>query len=170
MKPVDAVVAFAERLKSKSGKHVYAFAGDGKALKQVEEALGKVRTPEGNRMPEVVSLNVQVMSRIPNETQLSLATNEAINRYRIQRELQGRFSQVLADYFSGNNILIVKNFELLVAYRVDLEYIRSLSIDEKHTAFLVPGKISNDTLIAFDYCSEAIIFMPNILQDKWEVD
>jgi hypothetical protein len=174
MEPLEAIRLFRAELASQIGRHIYAFVGDGQALELLEGYLGRLRTPQkGLPLPGITSLNRVVLERIPQPRLEALARREALQGTAIYRELSRSFQSFVHDYFSREDILIIKDFELLFRYGVELGLQRSVSIDRRHTALLIPGRRNGDRIFAYARGGQGgWEFYPGLAapQGIWEVE
>jgi len=172
VKVLEALLQFREKLKSRIGRHIYAFVGETKALERLERELGMMTTPFGRPMPPPVSLNLAVLSRVPRPRLESLARREEFSAEAIYRELNVAFKDFVAEYFEGNDILLLKDFELLFHYKVELNYVRGVSMDRRHTAFLLPGKRDGPHIRLYSHSdNEGYPFYPDLIprDNLWEI-
>ena len=174
MDPLEALRTFRAKLANQIGRHVYAFVGDNQTLELLEGYLGMLRTPQGGLpLPEATSLNRVVLERLPQPRVQALARREPLQRAAIYQELTRAFQGFVQDYFTRRNILILKDFELLFHYGVELRFLRSISIDRRHTALLVPGWRRGDRIFAYAWEEqEGWEFYPGLVvpQEIWEVE
>lgn len=63
-------------------------------------------------------------------------------------------------------LVVLSNLELLFAYDVDLNPLRTLSTDQKRTILLLPGRRSGDKIIMFSESGEDSYLLPtNLIAD-----
>ncbi len=174
MEPLKAIRIFRARLANKIGRHVYAFVGDSQTLEVLEGYLGMLRTPQGGLpLPKATSLNRVVLERLPQPRLEALARREPLQRAAIYQELTEAFQGFIQDHFRRWNILILKDFELLFHYGVELGYLRGVSIDRRHTALLIPGRRRGNRVLAYGWDErEGWEFYPGLVvpQEIWEVE
>ena len=173
MKVLEALLQFREKLRNEVGRHVYGFVGERKALERLERGLGTMTTPLGQPMPSPISLNLTVLNRLPRLRLESLARREEFNAEAIYRELNAAFKGFIAEYFEGSDILLLKDFELLFHYQVELNYVRGLSMDRRHTAFLLPGRCDGPHIRSYSHSgNEGYLFYPDLIprDNLWEIE
>ncbi len=173
MKVLETLLQFRHKLESRVGRHVYGFVGERKALERLERELETMTTPLGEPMPSPISLNLTVLNCLPRPRLESLARREGFSAEAIYRELDTAFKDFIAEYFEGNNILLLKDFELLFHYQVELNYVRGLSMDRKHTAFLLPGRCEGAYIRLYSHLGdEGYLFYPDLINrdSLWEIE
>ena len=172
VKVLEALLQFRGKLRNQVGRHIYGFVGERKALERLERELGMMTTPFGRPMPPPVSLNLAVLSRVPRPRLESLARREEFSAEAIYRELNVAFKDFVAEYFGGNDILLLKDLELLFHYEVELNYVRGVSMDRRHTAFLLPGRCDGPHIRLYSHSdNDGYPFYPDLITrgHLWEI-
>lgn len=170
--PIEALARFQGRLKGQMGRHIYAFVGGMEALRAVEEGLAQLTTPQRIALPPPVRLNLAVLGRLSHARLQSLARRERFSSQAIYQELNRAFKEFISEYFQQEDLLMAKDFELLFYYGVELGFVRSLSTDRRHTAFLVPGRAEGGVIKFYaGPDSQGYDFCPGLVnqEDIWPV-
>lgn len=164
-----------KKLRSTSGRHLYGILGKYKQLARFEkENLSQGRTPEGKKLPKPVNVNKTILDRLDDESLRDLVKNEGRTPRVIEKRLGAEFDSLLADGFQRSNILILKHFEILYAYDVELDCLRRRATNENHIILLLPGIIINDRIPLFTE-TESVnhrIFTGNLIANDhiWELN
>ncbi len=138
------------RLQNPMGRHLYAVLGSYAQLEVFEnDTLSQMALPDGRKCPPAVNLNRAIMDRLGDDDLLALARGEARRPLAVQRRLNHEFDALLASLLENDHFIVLKQVELLFAYRLDLQTIRARATNQNHILLLLPGEKRGDHVTLF---------------------
>lgn len=163
-----------EKLQFSVGRHLYGILGAYKLLERFEhQDLGHAVMPDGTPFPNVINLNRHLLASIEDEDLKKLVRDEARRPLAVQRALNHTLNNNLASLLEENNLLILKNFELVFAYGLDLSLFRTRATNQNHILLLLPGNRRSDHVTIFHEASTRFQrpLPPNLIADNhlWEL-
>ncbi len=144
------------------GRAVFAAVGSYQRLREVDEHLAVLGVPPS------IALGHGLLCRHPE-----LERSERMERdlaQKLRGDLQKEYEALYADHFTEHDLLVVRDFELLVRFGVDLGSIRGAATNGKMAVYLVPGRLEGGKVLA--YASEDVEGYPLFdleLSHVWEV-
>jgi hypothetical protein len=139
-----------EQLQFEMGRHLYGVLGSYAQLAKLEQtALSQALDAQGNRFPDPINLNRQLLARIGDEDLRRLVQGEARRPQAIRRRLDHELDSLLGEFLQGHHFLILKQLELVFAYDLDLSVFRTRATNQNHILLLLPGERRGDHVILF---------------------
>ena len=152
----------------------YTVLGTFQQLDRFEEDDLKYATlPNGSPFPVPINLNHKLLASIEDEELKKLVRSEAKRPQAIQRTLNNTLNTVLGELLSENNVLVLKNLELIFAYELDFSIFRTRAVNQNHLLILLPGEKRSDHITIFQEASARFHrpLSPNLFADNhlWEL-
>jgi hypothetical protein len=139
-----------EKLQNIRGRHLCAVLGTYEALAKYERnAFPELRGPDGKPLAAPINVNRTLLDRIPDAESKSLVANEARRPEFVRARLYQGFDQLLADELGRTQVATLKNLELLFAYDLELNTLRTRAVNEKYILLLLPGQRASDRVTLF---------------------
>jgi hypothetical protein len=137
-----------KQLQNQSGRHLYAVLGTYQLLENFEKNdLSPALTADGKPLPKPVNFNRDLLDHIEDESLRQMVRDESRRPKAVESQLNQAFEQVLRENFAEQSLLIVKQCELMFAYKLDLSKLRTYATNQNHLLLLLPGRqISNQIL------------------------
>lgn len=139
-----------DRLQNVAGRHLYVILGSYEALYRYERhAFPEARGPNNERLRSPVNVNHTLLERIPDDELKELVQNEAKRPQQVRERLYSELDQFLAQELATSSILALKQMELLFAYDLEMDKLRTRATNQKHIIVLLPGQRSGDKIFLF---------------------
>ena len=139
-----------ENLALSVGRHLYAVLGSYQQLAWFEEVdLAQARFGDERLQPFVANLNLAMLSRIEDQALQELVQNEARLPQTVQLKLNREFDMALMNLQQDRPFIVLKQVELLFAYKLDLQVIRARATNQNHILLLLPGEKRGDHITLF---------------------
>jgi len=163
-----------EKLQFDVGRHLYGVLGSYAQLAKLEQTvLTQARDPQGNRFPGPINLNRELLARIGDDDLRRLVRDEARRPLAIQRRLGQELDNLLGELLQDHHFQILKQFELVLAYGLDLSVFRTRAANKNHILLLLPGERRGDHVVLFHEADPRFPRMipPNLIADNhlWEL-
>jgi len=138
-----------KQLQNQSGRHLYAVLGTYQLLENFEKNdLAPALNAEGQLLPIPVNFNRDLLDHIEDEALRRMVRDESRRPQAVESQLNQAFEQVLHKHFTEQSFLILKQCELMYAYKLDLSKLRTYATNQNHLLLLLPGKhVSNQILL-----------------------
>lgn len=138
-----------KQLQNQSGRHLYAVLGTYQMLENFEQNdLAPALTADGQKLPKPVNFNRDLLDHIEDEALRRMVHDESRRPQAVENQLNQAFEQVLRERFAEQSLLILKQFELMFAYKLDLSKLRTYAANQNHLLLLLPGRqVSNQILL-----------------------
>lgn len=149
MKDTEIIENLRLKLSKDVGRHLYGILGNYEDLNSLMKTLKQVKTVDGENFPDALSLNVGIIESIPDEEFKHLVENEAKRPEPTSAHVSRAFENYIRTILKENNLIILKDLELLFSYGCELNILRTLSTDEKKIVLLLPGKKVGESIIMF---------------------
>ncbi len=107
-------------------------------------------------------------SRMTNSNSLLKTRPNALN----QQPPMWAFERFLRANLTGKGILVLSNLEMLFAYRIELNLLRTMAADVDRVLLLLPGRRSRGRIIMFHEMDEGDYTLPtNLIAENhlWEI-
>lgn len=172
MKDTEIVEALISKLKTPGGRHLYGVLGAYPALKSFAKILQQVKTPDGNNFPGPLSLNRGILDAIPDEEFRHLVENEAKRPEPTAAHVAKAFEAFLRLNLQGKGIIVLSDLELLFAYNIELNLLRTLATDDDRILLLLPGRRRSGQIVMFPDADEGSYTLPlNLITqgNLWEL-
>ena len=130
-----------DKLENPRGRHMYVVLGSYDLLAKYErEDYPEARTPIGTRLPAPINLSKRLLDRLSDADLKSLVQDEAKRHTYVQRRLEQELDRFLAEEFTSESFVALKQLELLYAYDMEFNALRTRAVNQKHILLLVPGE------------------------------
>jgi len=149
MKDTDIIIALREKLDRPVGRHLYGILGTYDALDKFESAIKGMKTSKGALFSDPVSVNKSIIDTFSDDEFRSIVKEESRRPEPTRASIKKAFEQFLRKQFAENDILILKDLELLFPYNIDLSPLRTMASDEDRLVLLLPSKRSGERLIMY---------------------
>lgn len=138
-----------KQLQNQSGRHLYVALGTYHLLENFEKNdLAPALTAEGQALPRPINFNRDLLDHIEDEALRRMVRDESRRPQAVESQLNQAFEQVLREHFANQSLLILKQCELMFAYKLDLSKLRIYATNQKHLLLLLPGRqVSNQILL-----------------------
>ncbi len=163
------------KMSQATGRHLYGVLGTYAQLRKFEKTLSEARTPDGRRFPDALNVNRGILDTIPDDEFRILVENEAKRPEPTAAHVAKAFETFLRHGLTRMNthgILVLKSLELLFAYNIELNLLRTLATDEDRILLLLPGKRTGGNTIMFHGLTQGSYILPiNFIADNhlWEI-
>ena len=148
--------ALRERLQMPTGRHLYAILGSYVALERYERvSLSQALGADGKPLERPINLNRELLRRIPDEDLKELVQNEAKRPQSVRQRLAEEFDRLLVEELEAGSFVALKQVELVFAYDLELNCLRTRGVNQKHILLLLPGQRSSDRITLFHEASPA---------------
>jgi hypothetical protein len=154
------------------GRHLYGVLGPYNALQRFAGHLQEARTPDGDRFPSPISVNRAILDAIPDEEFRDLAENEAKRPEPTARHVADAFERFLRDALKEHTLLVLAHLELLFAYNIEPQALRTLATDNHRILVLLPGRRDRGRVTLFPQLETATRTLPaNLIAENhlWEL-
>ena len=172
MKSTEIIEALRQKLTVPGGRHLYGVMGTYKQLDAFAKKLHQAKTTDGAPFPKPINVNRGILDAIPDEEFRQLAENEAKRPEPTAAHVAKAFERFLRANLTGKSMLVLSNLEMLFAYRIELNLLRTLATDENRVLLLLPGRRSRDRIIMFHEMEESDYTLPtNLIADNhlWDI-
>jgi hypothetical protein len=146
MKTADIIQGLQAKLEIEVGRHLYGIIGSYPALETFAGQLRHAKMSDGRTFPKPISVNRGILAAIPDEEFRSLAENEARRPEPTTAHVRRAFEKFLRGKLARKkdkhdfNLIVLANLEMLFAYRIELELLRTLATDDDRILLLLPGR------------------------------
>jgi hypothetical protein len=148
--------ALRERLQMPTGRHLYAILGSYGALERYERvSLSQALGANGEPLKPPINLNRELLRRIPDEDLKELVQNEAKRPQSVRQRLAEEFDRILVESLDASPLVTLKQVELVFAYDLELNGLRTRGVNKKHILLLLPGQRDGDRITLFHEASPA---------------
>jgi hypothetical protein len=148
--------ALRERIQMPTGRHLYAVLGSYGALERYERvSLSQAVGADGRPLRPPLNLNRELLRRIPDEDLKELVQNEAKRPQSVKQRLAEEFDKLLAEALGASPFVALKQVELIFAYDLELNYLRTRGVNKKHILLLLPGQRSVSRITLFHEANPA---------------
>jgi hypothetical protein len=172
VKSTEIIEALRVKLTVPGGRHLYGVLGTYAQLEAFAKKLHQAKTPNGKPFPRPINVNRGILQAIPDDEFRQLAENEAKRPEPTAAHVAKAFERFLRANLSSNGILVLSNLEMLFAYRIELNLLRTLAADEDRVLLLLPGRRSRGRIIMFHEMEDGDYTLPtNLIAENhlWEL-
>lgn len=177
MKPMQIIENLITRLAQSTGRHLYGVLGTYSQLTEFETVLADARTRDGRRFPQPVNVNRGILDTIPDDEFFTLVENEAKRpeptAAHVAKAFECFLRGSLGEYREKQRgVLILSHLELLFAYNLELNLLRTLAADEDRILLLLPGKRTGGGALMFHGLTAGSYLLPtNFIAENhlWEI-
>lgn len=172
MRSTEIIEALRQKLTIPGGRHLYGVLGTYRQLDGFAKKLHQAKTTDGVPFPKPLNVNRGILSAIPDEEFKHLAENEAKRPEPTAAHVAKAFERFIRANLTGKGILVLSNLEMLFAYHIELNILRTMAADEDRVLLLLPGRRSRGRIIMFHEMEEGDYTLPaNLIAENhlWEV-
>lgn len=172
MKDTDIIEGIRSKLAVSSGRHLYGVLGTYPALTGFAKKLQQAKTPDGRRFPKPLSVNRGILDTIPDEEFRQLVMQEAKRPEPTAAHVAKAFESFLRAKLQGKGIVVLAQLEMLFAYHVELNLLRTMAADDDRVLLLLPGKRERGRVLMFSGIDEGSYTLPsNLIAENhlWEL-
>lgn len=172
MKTTEIIEALRQKLTMPGGRHLYGVLGAYDQLDGFAKKLRQARTTNGEPFPKPINVNKGILDAIPDNEFKQLAENEAKYPEPTAAHVARAFEQFLRANLTGQGILVLSSPEMLFAYHIELNLLRTMAADEDRVLLLLPGRRSRGRIIMFHEMEGGDFTLPtNLIADNhlWEI-
>src|SRR3954453_885179 len=131
--------ALPDRLQMPTGRHLYAILGTYGALERYEQvSFSQALGDDGRPLKSPINLNRALLHRIPDEDLKELVQNEAKRPQSVKQRLAEGCDRLLVEELEAGPFVALKQLELVFAYDLGLNYLRTRGVNQKHILLLLP--------------------------------
>lgn len=139
-----------KQLQNQSGRHLYVVLGSYNQLESFEKNdLAPALTADGVVFPKPVNFNQDLLAHIEDEALRRMVRDESRRPQAVESQLNQAFEQVLRERFTGQSFFIIKQCELMFAYKLDLSKLRTYATNLNHLLLLLPGRQVSSQILLF---------------------
>lgn len=172
MKNTEIIETLRNCLNVPVGRHLYGVLGSYQALRTFSEELQQAKTPDGQYFPPALSVNKGILDAIPDEEFRILVENEAKRPEPTAAYVNQAFNIFLRSHLTGKGIVVLASLEMLFAYHLELNLLRTLAADQDRILLMLPGRRSSGRIIMFPELDEGSYTLPtNLIAENhlWEL-
>jgi hypothetical protein len=140
MKPADIVDTLITKLTMPGGRHLYGILGTYAQLDEFASLLTQARAPSGIRFPKAINVNKGILDTIPDSEFKELCENEARRPEPTRAHVAMAFEKFLRQTLAKKGLLVLANLEMVFAYQLELNMLRTMAADEDRIILLLPGR------------------------------
>ena len=163
MKSTEIIEAIRSKLNVPSGRHLYGVLGSYAALDFFTKELRQARTMDGKRFPIPLNVNRGILDALPDDEFKQLVENEAKRPEPTRAHVGKAFEGCLRSKLKGKGLVVLANLELLFAYNLELNLLRTMAADEDKVLLLLPGKRSGGKVVMFPNSPDSNYVLPTNL-------
>jgi len=171
MKIDDIIINLSNMMQVPVGRHLYGVIGTYESLEKVENALVKAPRFGEELFPKPKSLNLELIDAYSDSEFRSLVEDEAKRPEPTRASLRNVFEKFMRESLEKENLLILKDLELLFIYNIDFSVLRVLSTDIHRVVLLLPGRRSLGRVIMYPESQYDFHLPQNLIADNhlWEI-
>ena len=154
------------------GRHLYGVLGTYEALDIFAQKLQQGTTIEGSPFPAPISVNRGIIDAFSDEDFRSIVKDEAKRPEPTRKSIQTAFENFIRERLRENGLVVLSHLELIFAYDLDMNPLRTLSADDSRIILLLSGKRVGERIIMFPERTDGSYTIPTnlIAEDHlWEV-
>jgi len=172
MKDTEIIETLRQKLTVPVGRHLYGVMGTYEKLEGFAKKLGHAKTADGKQFPKTINVNRGILEAIPDDEFRELAENEARRPEPTAAHVAKAFERFLRANLTGKGLVVLANLEMLFAYRIELNLLRTMAADDDRVLLLLPGRRSSGRIIMFHEMPEGDYTLPtNLIAENhlWEL-
>ncbi len=172
MRITDIIEALHIKLSVPAGRHLYGVLGSYKQLKEFVVQLCQAKDPDNRKFPKPLSVNKGILNEINDEEFKHLVVNEAKRPEPTAAHVAKAFDSFLRSKLKKKGLLVLWHLEMLFAYHLELNVLRTMATDDDWILLLLPGKRSSGKIIMYPDDDEGSYMLPsNLIADNhlWEI-
>lgn len=172
MTPPEIIETLRSKLAMPGGRHLYGVLGSYQQLEQFQKVLNDAKTPDGQKFPKPRNVNRSILDEIPDDEFQTLVRNEAKRPEPTAKHVEQAFERFLRGKLRGKGLIVLTDMELLFAYGLELNLLRTMAADDDRILLLLPGKRDAGRVIMFPDWSDGGYALPtNLIAENhlWEL-
>jgi len=172
VRPAEIIELLLAKLSLPGGRHLYGVMGSHSQLDAFTAELVEARMADGGRFPTPLNVNRGILDAIPDEEFRKLTRDEAKRPEPTAAHVAQAFATFLRQHLRGQGLVVLAHLELLFAYRVELNLLRTLAADDDRVLLLLPGRRDGRRVVMFPDLAEGSYTLPtNLIADNhlWEL-
>ena len=172
MKSTEIIEAIRQKLTVPGGRHLYGVLGTYSQLSKFARKLHQAKTTDGDSFPRPVNVNRGILDAIPDDEFKQLAENEAKRPEPTAAHVARAFERFIRANLIARGVLVLASLEMLFAYHIELNFLRTMAADEDRVMLLLPGRRSGGRIIMFHEMDEGDYTLPtNLIAENhlWEL-
>ena len=172
MKDTEIIETLRSKLGMPGGRHLYGVLGTYPLLRAFAKKLQQARTPDGMSFPKPLSVNRGILQSIPDEEFRELVENEAKRPEPTAAHVAKAFETFLRSKLRGKGLVVLANLEMLFAYHLELNLLRTMAADDDRILLLLPGHRTGGNITMFPDLDEGGYRLPtNLIAENhlWEL-
>lgn len=172
MRATEVIDALRSKLTLPGGRHLYGVLGTYAALDAFAKKLLEAKTPDGQPFPKPLSVNRGILESIPDVEFGELVRNEARRPEPTFAHAAKAFETFLRAELTGRGLVVLTSLEMVFAYRVELNLLRTLATDDDRVLLFLPGRRERGQIIMYPDATEgSYVLPPNLIADNhlWEL-
>ena len=160
MKETEIIEALRSKLSVPGGRHLYGVLGTYPQLRAFAKKLQQAKTTDGESFPRPLSVNRGILDAIPDDEFRKLVENEAKRPEPTAAHVAIAFESFLRANLRGKGLVVLGDLEMLFAYNLELNLLRTMAADEDRILLLLPGRRSAGNIIMFPDLTEGSYTLP----------
>ena len=172
MKTTEIIETLRSKLNTPGGRHLYGALGSYAALESFAKKLRQARTVGGRTFPKPLNVNRGILRSIPDDEFRQLVETEAKRPEPTAAHVAKAFEKFLRSKLKGKGLVVLAGLEMLFAYHLELNLLRTMAADEDRILLLLPGKRSGGKIIMFPNLQDSNYVLPtNLIAENhlWEL-
>ena len=163
MKTTEIIETLRAKLNTPGGRHLYGVLGSYGALNSFAKKLRQGRTMDGRSFAKPLNVNRGILDAIPDEEFKQLVENEAKRPEPTAAHVDKAFETFLRSKLKGKGLIVLANMEMLFAYHLEMNLLRTMAADDDRLLLLLPGKRSGGKIIMFPNLEDGNYVLPTNL-------
>jgi len=172
MIPTAIIETLRTRLSMPGGRHLYGVLGSYEQLEKFSILLAKAKTVEGELFPKAISVNRGILETIPDDEFRQLVMDEAKRPEPTAAHVADAFERFVRSHLVGKGLVVLRDLELIFAYHLELNILRTLAADRDRLLLLLPGKRERGNIVLYPESEEGSYTLPiNLIAENnlWEL-
>lgn len=172
MTPAEIIESLRAKLTVPGGRHLYGVLGTYEQLSRFEKVLVDAKTPDGQKFPKPKNVNRAILHEIPDEEFRTLVRDEAKRPEPTAKHVEQAFERFLRSKLRGKGLIVLTNLEILFAYGLELNLLRTMAADDDRILLLLPGARDGSRVMMFpDWPDSSYALPTNLIADNhlWEL-
>ncbi len=172
MTHTEIIETMRTRLSMPGGRHLYGVLGSYDDLNRFAGQMAKAKSTDGQPFPKPVSVNRGILDAIPDEEFRKLVNDEAKRPEPTAAHVASAFGDFIRTNLAGKGLIALRDFELVFAYHLELNLLRTLAADQDRILLLLPGKRERGAVTLFPDSDHGSYILPtNLIAENnlWEL-
>jgi len=172
LKDAEVIDSIMVKLSKPVGRHLYGVLGSYRSLERFSGKLQEAKTLDGKPFPKPLSVNRGILETIPDDEFRKLVRDEAKRPEPTADHVKQAFESFLRTILQKDGLVILKGLEMLFAYNVDLNALRTMAADDFRIILLLPGRRDSGKIFMFPGAGPITYNLPTnlIAEDHlWEL-